>query len=425
MLMQSYRRSFILKEGNGRLSQEGLLRLMGQVDSRYLERYNHSTVVRWESGSTRPTAERLEVFGKALDLSQAEIEGMIYLAGIYEDEEPTGPSETLPAPQGAEVMANDQSPQTHSADPAEERPTYASRIVRYSLTRLALPGLVVAGSGYLLSSLGWNASWVMTLYVNLAMALILVQGFLNLRRNNELRELYFISVFFLLGGNVLLAPVMRMDPYGFYAISDFGGTPMPYLFALIANLLLSLAAGLMFEFLWRWQYSSGLGATTPYCRAGFVAFPPLAVVYVFALFFFCLGAWIYLLLVLAVLGGAMMALLILRDQGISFYEWERRLFLQAAVAATIVLMALAGAGTVVLYLEPSFLAVPDHTLVRSWDIDFDRLGYSMDELMDRYRLGAVWSSLATLVYMVIAIGGSLTVAIHRMETKKSENSQRH
>ena len=199
MLMQSYRRSYTPNKGSGRLSQEGLLRLMGQVDPRYFERYNHSTVARWESGATRPTRDRLEVFGKALQLTQAEIEGMIHLAGISEDESPAAPAEALPVQPAEETTSDIQVPEFAPTLVVAENQTYASRVVRYSLTRLALPGLVVAGSGYLLTSLGWNASWVMMLYINLAMGLILVQSFMNLRRTNELRELYFISVFFLLG----------------------------------------------------------------------------------------------------------------------------------------------------------------------------------------------------------------------------------
>ena len=55
MLMQTYRRAHDVK--GRRLSQEGLLRLMGEADPRYLERYDRSTVARWESGEIRPTRE--------------------------------------------------------------------------------------------------------------------------------------------------------------------------------------------------------------------------------------------------------------------------------------------------------------------------------------------------------------------------------
>ena len=184
MLMQAYRRAFPFDGGNGRLSQEGLLRLMGLVDPRYLERYNHSTVARWESGATRPTRDRLEVFGRALNLTTAEIEGMIRLSGLYEEAGPELPEVPQPTERVESAVADGLPVETEATANVNEVQTYASRIVRYSLTRLALPGILVAGSGYLLASLGWNASWVMMLYVNLAMGLILVQSFMKLRRTS-------------------------------------------------------------------------------------------------------------------------------------------------------------------------------------------------------------------------------------------------
>ena len=88
MLMQAYRRAYQAEGRSSRLSQEGLLRLMGQVDPKYSDRYDHSTVARWESGATRPTRDRLEVFGNALSLSPPEIDGLIGLAGLLEPTEP-------------------------------------------------------------------------------------------------------------------------------------------------------------------------------------------------------------------------------------------------------------------------------------------------------------------------------------------------
>ena len=340
---------------------------------------------------------------------------MIRLAGLYEEAVPETPEGSQVTVSVESAVADGLPMETEATATVNEVQTYASRIVRYGLTRLALPGILVAGSGYLLASLGWNASWVMMLYVNLAMGLILVQSFMKLRRTSELRELFFISVFFLLGSYHLMAPVLRMDPYGFYAIADFGGTPIPFMLALVVNLLLSLVAGLTFEFLWRWQYWGRSGSTSPFCRAGWVAFPPLGLVYLFTIFFTCLGSWVFLLVSFSILGWATLAFLILRDKEVKFNEWERRLLLQGGMAFAVVLTALGGSGTLIFYLEPSFLSIPDHTLLRSWDIDFKTLGYSMDELMDRYRHGVVWSSVATLVYMVLVIGGGLLVAIYRMD----------
>ena len=70
-VMRAYRESFVRKDGRRGLTQEELLRRMTEVDPDYEERFSHATVSRWESGATRPSASRLLVFGKALDLYES------------------------------------------------------------------------------------------------------------------------------------------------------------------------------------------------------------------------------------------------------------------------------------------------------------------------------------------------------------------
>ena len=362
MLMQAYRRSHPGEGGAGRLSQDGLLRLMGQVDPRYLERYDHSTVVRWESGATRPTKDRLEVFGKALNLAPAEVEGLLWLAGLHTEQNAARPEAS------ADTAASEETPQVSLAGRPEESDisgtlSHVGEAARYSLSRIAIPGLLVAGAGFILAYLGWNAAWMMMLYLIVAIGLVLVQGYLRMRRSNDLRELLFLSVFFLLCANLLQVPIVRMDPYGFYAIRDWAGTPIPYLLALLVCLLMALAAGLIFDFLSRWQYSGGVGAGNAWRRAIWTAFPPLGFVYACNLMLAGLGTWIYLLTVFSILGGVFMVLLMLRDRDIRLNQWERKLLLQAAVAVSVVLTAVGGASVFIIYLQPSMVVIPDHTLL--------------------------------------------------------------
>ena len=412
MLMQAYRRAYQLEGRTSRLSQEGLLRLMGQVDGKYSDRYDHSTVARWESGATRPTRERLEVFGKALSLSPAEVEGMLTLAGLLEQKDSLSQVHEI-----AESVPNAEARQSQGDQPIEAvyGSSYSGEVIRYFLTRFALPGLAVAGTGFLLASLGWNAAWMMMLYLIVATGLVVAQAFLRLRRSNDLRELFFVTVFFLLSANLLQVPIIRMDPFGFYAFADFANTPIPYLLGVVVNLMLALVAGLMFDFLWRWQYLSERRPKNPSRRAALVAYPPLMCVYAFSVVFCSAGAWIFFLLVFAIAGATFTALLVMRDREVKFNEWERRLLLQAAVALILVLTTFGGAAIFTLYWEPSLMVLPDHTLLRSWEIDFNSLGYPPDELVERYRIGAVWSCLATLVFMVIVLGGRLIASIYRLD----------
>ena len=82
MLMRAYRESFPREDGRQGITQRELLQLMAVVDANYDMASSHGTVSRWESGDTTPTLERLVVFGRALNLTAAEVQGLILLAGL-------------------------------------------------------------------------------------------------------------------------------------------------------------------------------------------------------------------------------------------------------------------------------------------------------------------------------------------------------
>ena len=420
MLMRAYRESFTRPDGRKGLTQEELLGRMADVDGQYGERYSHSTVSRWESGATRPTRQRLEAFGKALELSSVEVEGLITLAGLggrdrsgaLQRGSSTDISDVDIADGSADALANfgAAGPQT------ENRLTAAwnlSESIRFCLSRFLLPGLCVAGGGYALSSLGWTADWIMTFFIAIVIGLVLTQGFLRMRKGDQLREFFFVSLFFLLSTPLLQIPLIRMDNYGFYTISDFAGTPIPCLLALMVNLTLALVAGLMFDFLWKWQYSRNVSERRAPQRAAWVALLPLVFVYCCIMVISNVGSWIHLTVVLPVLGVVFITLLVLRDPVVTPRERDLRFLLWAVVTAIIVLSALGGAAILTLYLAPSSLPQPDHNLLYSWDIDFAALGYTQDELTERLHLGFIWVALSNFVYIVVVIGGNLIVAIYR------------
>ena len=139
MLMRAYRRSYRMQGRDGRLSQSGLLDLMGRVDERYSELHGHSTVARWESGTTRPTRDRIEVFGQALNLSPAEIEGLMWLAGF--ERESAYPTRTQRLEESADTGS------------------HARGSIKFPFSRLLLPASCVVVAGCVLAWLGWNATW--------------------------------------------------------------------------------------------------------------------------------------------------------------------------------------------------------------------------------------------------------------------------
>ena len=218
-LMLSYRLERKGRGRGGRLSQKGLLDLMGRVKGGF-EDYSHSTVGRWESGEILPTKERLEVFGAALDLDQAEIHGLIALAGLEGDSAGlaagVGKGDTRDVKASTPVGSGDSSGNAGASGGLE--PSYPGAVVRYCLTRFVLPALVIAGAGYCLHSLDLSESWMFALYVVAIAVMVLAQGFLKLWRSNQLRDLLFVSIFFILTAPVLQMPLVGTDVYGLYTI---------------------------------------------------------------------------------------------------------------------------------------------------------------------------------------------------------------
>ena len=420
-LMRHHREEFAVDGKPGQLTQTGLLQRMSEIDPAYLG-YKHTTVVRWESGATRPTRERLEVFGQALSLSKAEVDGLIDLAGLEPrleyfatEAEDFVVEEEAARNRGAAVAA---SPATSAGSGAAG---YAAQALRFCISRFALPGAAIAGVGYFLQSVGWSADWMLTLYVSLVIFLVLAHYFLRRGRSNTPRDLLFLSVFVLLSAPLMQMHGTRMDSYGFYSLEGLGNTPIPFAMALGTNLLIALAAGLIFDFLRRRSYAWHSG--NPYLQAAIVAFAPLAFVYAFAIVFGNnVGFWIYLLEVLSVLGGVLMALLLLEDGRVKVSDRVKWLSIQLTISIALIFTVITLAGLLVVYWDPGLQAVPDHNLVRSWETDFSALGYPASEFDERARTGVVWVVLTALIYLVSVVGGTLLVSLCRKDTDDSQKT---
>ena len=281
------------------------------------------------------------------------------------------------------------------------------------ILRFLLPALAIAGGGYLLSSLGITVTWMLVLYIGLAMGLVVSQGLFKMRRAGNLRELLFVTLFIVLSTGLLQVPFIGMDPYGFYIWGEPWGIVLPILLSLMANLVVSLIASLMFDLLWRWQYS-GRGADKAYMRSLWVAVPPMAFTYSWVLLTGNWGAWIGCSVMLTILAGVFAMLTVMRDETVKFTEWDRRFLLWCSMQITTVLAALGAVSIVVGYMDPSLLSLSGHTLIHPWEIDYAALGYSESELIARLRVGYVWNSITCISYLVIVIGSYVTLNIYRL-----------
>ena len=392
------------------------------MDSDYAERYSHATVSRWESGGTRPTLQRLKVFGKALDLSRTEVVGLILLAGLATDfraalgqvtgsdgEGAIGNGAT-PYPISAPYFAADA-----EASVTESPPSILRAAARFGFLRVLPLGMCIVG-GYVLSFYGWNNAWMPTAYVAFVTGLMLAQGFLLPDRGAPFREFFWVSLFFLLTTPLLQFASTRVDHYNFHTIGNLAGTQMPYILALLLNLVIAATAGLMFQLLWKRQYSGDSDRSSALRRAAWVALPPVIFVYVVVAVITNISVSIQLAVLLSVLGAVFTALLVLRDPAFNPSERDR-LFLLSTTSVLAMISATLGIVTMLaIYLSPDLPRVlPDHNLLRSWEIDFAELGLSREEALDGLNLGYMWHAIWVFAFMFFVVGGRPIVSIYRID----------
>ena len=84
------------------------------------------------------------------------------------------------------------------------------------------------------------------------------------------------------------------------------------------------------------------------------------------------------------------------------------------MAALIVSVALGILIILGVYFTPGLPgALPDHNLFSSWEIDFDALGYSGEEVLSMVNSGYLWNAIWLMAYMIPVLGGGLLAAIYR------------
>ena len=420
--MRSYRESFSRRGSRQGLTQEALLERMGAVDSDYAERYSHATVSRWESGGTRPTLQRLKVFGQALRLSQTEVAGLVLLAGLAPDFRTAlgqvsgrygnGTNGKVAAPDSVSAPGDVGIAGVSAAD---STPSVLRSAFRFWLLRILPLGVCIIG-GYALSFYGWNNAWMPTAYIAFALGIVLAQGFLLPDREAPLREFFWVSLFFLLTTPMLQFASIHMDHYNFHTIGDLAGTQVPYMLALIANMVIAGAAGLMFQLLQRWQYSGESGESSALRRAASVALPPVISVYAVVAIITNISVTIQLAVLLPVLGAVFTALLVLRDPTFNPGERDRLYLLSTTSVLAIVSTALGIVAILAIYLSPNMPSVlADHNLLRSWEIDLAALGFTREEALDRLNLGYLWHAIWVFAYMFFVVGGRLIVSVYRID----------
>ena len=415
-VMRSYRESFSAGKGRRGLTQEALLERMGSVDSEYAERYSHATVSRWESGGTRPTLQRLKVFGKALNLSSDEVAGLVLLAGLAGDFQSacrlvTGNDSGKAVDPGVTVVGES------TLDYADV-PSVLRCTVHLLLFRVLPLGLLIVG-GYVLSVYGWDNTWMPTAYVVMTTGIVLAQGILLPDGDAGLRDFFWVSVFFLLTTPLLQFAPIQMDHYNFHRIWGLTGTQMPYMLALLLNLVIASTAGLVFHLQWKRQYAGNTGGGSVLRRALTVAMPPVIVVYAIVAVITNVSVSVQLTILLPVLGVLFTTLLVLRDSTFSPNVRDRQFLMSTTSVLAMISGTLGIVAVLSIYVSPDLPRIlPDHNLLTSWEINFAELGFTREEALDRLNLGYLWHAILVFAYMFLVVGGRVMVGMYRIEASE-------
>ena len=420
--MRAYRESYAEPGRRRGLSQDELLRRMAEVDDSYGRRFSHATVTRWEAGTTRPNADRLRVFGKALNLSATEVEGLITLAGLVPDaqdhrsqdgaaESTSGPID--PASSGRNFTT---APTGAGASRTEHRASLLSDgVLRFLAFRLFIPTIYVAAAGYALNAFGWNHAWMPLAYVMTTTLLVLIQAFVWPARSEGLRDFYWASMFILVTFPALRFAPLGLDHYGFYRMGDQIGAHMPYMLMLLVGVAMSGLSALAFQLLWKWQSSSPRAERSALTRSIWASVPPTLICYATVVVLSGETVWIQATVAMPILVGALIAMLVIRDPYTNPDPGQSRFLLQAAFLIVLVASTLGAVIIVMVYGAPDPpMALPDHNLLGSWTIDFSQLGYTNEQVLQRLDSGYMWHSMCLYMYMVAVVAGSMLVALYRL-----------
>ena len=418
-LIRSYRDDVRL---NGRrLSQDGLLTLMVERGEGYAADLDRSNVSRWESGARLPPREFLVAFGRSLRLPESELDRMLALAGYESLGDEEGRTAILAAARSIESQMEDLQRQVRvliSSTAEPTTPVEASAVAKSALWRMAPAGAYALVVGLVLNAMGQNGTLALMAYALVAFAIVIGQWALRWTKpdrdrseHDHIVDLFFISLFFTSNSSVLIGALTKADHFGFYTIGAFTNTPMPFLLATLAHLVISLVASVMFSVMWRRQFASqGMGST--FSRAVWTTLPPILFAYATIAVFTNLGVWMSFMVIHGVLFGVFTTIVALKDPDMSLGDVD--FFLKAAILVITLLTATGVLGVLVAYLEPGVMVtISEFRVIPLRTVRAEELGYTPEQGVQLLRIGSVWMSLANVVYLVTIVGGYLLVTIRR------------
>lgn len=412
------------------LSQDGLRDVLVD-DSRYTGPRDRSTLSNYERGQTMPgegfLREFLAILGPVLEEKGVKIDAMdldhlLYIAG-YSSQVETDVSDLR---SNVKVVRDGQERLREGVEGLSERVSSSLSIeerLKDAAVKMIPPALYVATVGYLIDALGLVRSWVIMAYVVVGFGIVVGTPLLRrlgTGRQDRVGDLFFVSAFLLMSSPLLQGAFTRMDHYGFHTLSELTGRAVPFMLAMVVNLVLSLVATAIFNVLRNWLAGENR-SLRPIVRALAATVPPVIFLYTNVLLFCNPGMWLYFSTTFATMGAGFVALLAFRDPYLRLDVHDT--WMVKATFALILTVAVFWAwGTFASYVQPSGVASGDHNLLVFSDgnsagfetvtPDYaERLGYPVSEYVSRTQFGMIWMSVATGLYLVVVLGSAVLSAI--------------
>ena len=108
-------------------------------------------------------------------------------------------------------------------------------------------------------------------------------------------------------------------------------------------------------------------------------------------------------------------LVVVRDPEVSAGELDRGIHFPSAAAVVLATSVVAIAVILTVYFVAGVPTVlPDHNLVESWEIDYEELGYTREEALERESGGYLRHGVSVYAYMTLLLSGNLQASIYRM-----------
>ena len=418
-LIRSYRDD--VRRNGRRLTQEGILTLMVERGEESAAYWDRSMISNWERGTRHTPREFLIAFGRALEVPKPEMDRMLILAGYDSLSDEEGRAAILAAAQSIESQVVSLQREVRglvNSTAAPEPAVDASAVVKSALWRMAPPGVYALAVGFVLNAIGQNGTLALLSYVLVGFAIVIGQWVLRWLKpdrgrteHDHIVDLFFISLFFMLSTNLLIGVLTKADHFGFYTFEALTNTSMPFLLTMLVNLVLSLVASVMFSVLWTRQQGSD-GKRSAFSRAVWITLPPTLLTYANVVVFTNLGTWIYFMVVFGILFGAFTTIVALNEPGLALGDVG--FVLKTAIAAIALLCSFGIAGALATYLAPdTMVTASEFRIVPLPEISAEELGYTPEEGVRLMRLGNLWMSLASIVYLATVLGSYLLVTIRR------------